>query len=269
METWLYYVIILLITGAVVGLFSGLLGVGGGFLMVPVQFFWLQSLNIGPDLAMRISLGTSLAVIVPTALSGVYSHYSNQGILLRPAIYMGLLGLLGGLLGGYLATLTPANILGLIFSGLMILAAYQFLRDNQIKEFKIKKLNPYTLLSSGFLVGVVSGLLGIGGGVIIVPTMLFFLGFTIQQAIGTSSIVILLTSMGGLISYGLLGLNIQGLPPYSVGYINLFQFFLLTFTSIPMAYLGSKLTYKISERYLRYSFAVILSLIALKLSGLI
>ncbi len=268
MELFLEYIIILLITGVVVGFSTGLLGVGGGFLMVPIQFFLLQSIGVDPDLAIRIAFGTSLAVILPTAISGSYRHYCKKCVLLKPAIYMGMAGFFGGFLGGYIASITPANILTLIFSVLLFFIAYQFLRYQEIPGGKIKNLNPYHLFGWGFLAGFCSGLLGIGGGVILVPVMLIVLGFSMLEAVGTSTVVILIISVGGIISYVYQGLNIPDLPPYSLGYVNLLQFVLLSIFSIPLAHLGSHYAHKIPERQLRYLFAVILIYIALKLSGL-
>lgn len=268
METFLEFIIILLITGAVVGFSTGLLGVGGGFLMVPIQFFLLQSTGISPDMAIRIAFGTSLAVILPTAISGSYRHYCNKCVLLKPAIYMGITGFSGGFIGGYIASITPVNILTFIFSILLFFVAYQILKYQKAPGGKTKNLNPYHLLVWGFLAGVSSGLLGIGGGVILVPVMLIVLGFSMLEAVGTSTVVILLTSVGGILSYIYQGLNIPNLPPYSAGYVNLLQFLLLSIFSIPLAYLGSYYAHKIPEKQLRYLFAVILIFIALKLSGL-
>ena len=124
----LAYILILIITGVGVGFATGLLGVGGGFILAPVQFLLLISLGIDPDTAIRIAFGTSLAVILPTALSGAYSHYCRKCVLIIPAVTMGIAGFLGGTVGGSIATHVPADILKIIFRLLLIVVSIDFLR---------------------------------------------------------------------------------------------------------------------------------------------
>ncbi|HEX7444807.1 MAG TPA: sulfite exporter TauE/SafE family protein, partial [Methanothrix sp.] len=106
-ESLALYVIVLLATGIIVGFACGLLGVGGGFIMVPVQIWALTSMGIDPTLATRIAFGTSLAVILPTSLSGCHGHSCRGVVLWRPGITMGLAGLAGAFLGGTIAAHAP------------------------------------------------------------------------------------------------------------------------------------------------------------------
>ena len=96
----LEYFIGLILIGVVAGFASGLLGVGGGFLIVPFQYFLLEYLGVDPSLAMMISLGTSLAIIIPTATSGASRHLKVMDNILKPGIRLGLFGIVGGILGG-------------------------------------------------------------------------------------------------------------------------------------------------------------------------
>ncbi len=268
MELFLQHVIILIITGSGVGLATGILGIGGGFLLVPLQFFLLQSMGMDPEIALPISLGTSLAVIIPTSLSGAYSHHLRRNVLIKPALYMGTFGFLGGWIGGYLATITPVEILTLLFAALLFLIAYQFLKFNKIRAIQLNRLTFSKLMAWGFLAGITSGFFGIGGGIILVPIMLIFLGFKMVQAVGTSTLAITLSSLGGMLSYIYWGWNIPDLPPYSVGYVNLILLFLLSSTSIPMAHLGTYYAHRIPEKRLKQIFAIILIYIGLRLTGL-
>ena len=267
MEINLIYLIILAITGIGVGFATGLLGVGGGFILVPVQFFLLQSLGIDPDTAIRISFGTSLAVMLPTALSGVYIHYKNSSVLVKPAIYMGLGGFFGGLMGGFIATHIPGNILKLLFGFLVFFVVINFLSHKNPEGDRKKILDFYHLIFYGILAGIASGLLGIGGGIVLIPIMIILLGFSMIEAVGTSTAVIILTSVGGIISYAFNGLATPGLPEYSVGYINILQLVILTGFSIPMARAGAKIAHKFPENILRYVFSIILIYIGLKMIG--
>jgi uncharacterized membrane protein YfcA len=264
MEINLIYLIILAITGIGVGFATGLLGVGGGFILVPVQFFLLQSLGIDPDTAIRIAFGTSLAVMLPTALSGVYIHYKNSSVLVKPAIYMGLGGFL---VGGFIATHIPGNILKLLFGVLVFFVVINFLSHKNPEGDRKKILDFYHLIFYGILAGIASGLLGIGGGIVLIPIMVILLGFSMIEAVGTSTAVIILTSVGGIISYAFNGLAAPGLPEYSLGYINILQLVILAGFSIPMARAGAKIAHKFPENILRYTFSIILIYIGLKMIG--
>ncbi len=267
MEINLIYLFILAITGILVGFFTGLLGVGGGFILAPIQFFLLQSLGVDTDTAIRTAFGTSLAVMFPTALSGAYTHHKNSCVLIKPAIYLGLAGFLGGILGGFVAAHTPGEILKVLFGILIFLVVIQFLKYSTPNDSGEKILDVYHLLFYGFIAGICSGLLGIGGGIILVPIMVILLGFRMIEAVGTSTAVIILTSLGGILAYTFNGLGVSGLPEYSVGYINLIQFAVLAGFSIPMAKFGAKTAQKLPENYLRYTFSAILIYIGLKMIG--
>ena len=262
------YLLILALTGVLVGFTSGLLGVGGGFIMGPVQFFLLMALGVDPNIAIRVAFGTSLAVILPTTISGAWGHKRKGAVLIRPALIMGITGFIGGLLGALLATNMPVEVLRIISGMVIFVSALWMLRTHlpQKKDEKSHKDSSY--LFWGFLVGLIAGLLGIGGGVIIVPILTLLLRFDIHKAIGTSTVVIIISSMGGIIIYILQGLSVQGLPPYSVGYVNLVQFMALALTSIPMAQLGVITSHRLPGKHLRYIFIVVLVYISLKMMGI-
>ncbi|MCU0637236.1 MAG: sulfite exporter TauE/SafE family protein, partial [Methanothrix sp.] len=188
------YILVLLATGIAVGFFCGLLGIGGGFLMVPVQIWALSLQGVDPTLATRIAFGTSLAVVLPTALSGCRGHHCRGVVLWRPGLVIGLSGMIGGFLGGTVASHSPGELLRMVFGLVVILAAARMLfvsnlepRHNSGEE---PRENVLRYIIWGLAVGVVSGLTGIGGGVILVPVMILAMGFGIYQAIGTSSIAI-------------------------------------------------------------------------------
>jgi uncharacterized membrane protein YfcA len=264
----IFYLIALLLTGALVGFASGLLGVGGGFIMVPVQFFLLTSLGIDPTISIRVAFGTSLAVILPTAVSGALGHKRRGAVLIRPMILMGFSGIIAAFIGGTIATNVPGFYLRIIFGFLIIIAAiwmlfahYPELRENP-KEGIIK----YLLI--GFITGILSGLLGVGGGLVLVPILVIIMGFSMIKAVGTSTAVIIFTSFGGIVAYLLNGVNTTGLPPYSIGYINIVQMLALSIASIPMAQIGVKASHKLPEKQLRYIFVLVMFYIAFKMIGL-
>ena len=267
------YVLILLITGMVVGFACGLLGVGGGFIMVPVQIWTLSSIGVEPTIATRVSLGTSLAVILPTALSGCHGHACRGVVLWRPGIALGFSGLLGAFLGGTIAAHAPADLLQRFFGLVVLLGASRMLLSRKIaakessihsSELKVSLIQYFVL---GSAVGVISGLSGIGGGVILVPAMVIAMGFGMYQAIGTSSIAIAIVAVGGILSYAINGLGVAGRPPYSLGYIDLFQWILLAGSSIFMARAGVRVAHKIPAEKLTYIFMAVMLYIGLRMIG--
>jgi hypothetical protein len=121
----------------------------------------------------------------------------------------------------------------------------------------------------GLAVGVISGLTGIGGGVILVPAMVIAMGFGMYQAIGTSSITIAFNAVGGVIAYVINGWGVTGLPAYCVGYIDLLQFALLAGASIFTASWGVKVAHKLPAEKLKYIFIVLMIYIGLKMIGVL
>ncbi|MBQ3473799.1 MAG: sulfite exporter TauE/SafE family protein [Methanobrevibacter sp.] len=257
----------LILIGIFAGFASGLLGVGGGFLMVPLQFFLFTSVGVDPSLAMMVSLGTSLAIIIPTASSGAYQHQKKNKSIVKPGIRLAIFGILGGFCGGILANIIPTNILQITFAILLFVVALDMLFGS--RSDGEKALMEFNLLNAGivgFLIGILSGLLGIGGGVFLVPSLCILFGFTLIEAIGTSSVFIAFTAIGGLISYIYTGFGVNPMP-YSLGYISLVNFVLIVLFSVPMASIGAKLVYKMPKERLKQIFAIILIYMAIKMIG--
>lgn len=269
MESYIFYIIVLLITGAGIGFASGLLGVGGGFIMVPVQYWLLTSMGVDPTIAIRVSLGTSLAVILPTAISGAYGHYRKNAVLIKPMLFLGVTGAVGGILGGTIATHIPGDILKTIFGIVVILVAFVMLKTKYSEVEKHPVDNSLYFVIWGFFAGIMSGLLGVGGGFILVPIMVIAMHFSIHKSIGTSTAVIMFTSIGGIVSYIFNGLSVPGLPMYSVGYINLLQLVLLAGASIPMAQFGVKAAHRLPAQKLKYIFVALMVFIGLNMIGII
>lgn len=266
----IFYYIFLGILGIIVGLASGLLGIGGGFLMVPLQYFALSYVGVNPDIGFKVALGTSLACIIPTALSGAYIHNKKSNInILKPGIVFGIFGAIGGFIGGKVAVLLPSRVLELAIGIILILIAINVFieRDNSKKEPKLKLNFTYGAIF-GIFIGFCAGLFGIGGGVILMPILMSLFGFSLIEAIATSTIFIPFTSIGGTISYIISGLNMKVLP-YSIGYVNLINFFIIILFSIPMARFGAKIAYKIDEKKLKIIYAAVLIIISFKLLGII
>lgn len=263
------YISILLATGAGAGFASGLLGVGGGFIMVPVMYSVIGAMGF-PDIAMKVALGTSLLVILPTAMSGAWRHNKKKAVRWKTALVLGLCGLGGGLAGSTLATHLPERALKTGFGGLVLAMAIWMglgMMPKLAKQRTEPKDNPRLLPALGFPIGMVSGLTGLGGGALIVPALVLALNFPMHLAIGTSVTAIILTSLGGIIGYIIHGIGVSGLLPYSIGYINLPIWLCLAGMSVPLAQLGAKTAHALPAKQLRYIFIALMVYIGLRMIG--
>ncbi len=258
----------LLITGIAVGFASGLLGVGGCFIMVPVQYWALTSVGVDPTIAIRIAFGTNLLVVLPTAFSGAMTHHRKGAVLWKAGITFGIAGALGAFSGAFIASHLPGRVLTMAFGIAVIIGALRMLtaKPPQITEEPSDNLTSFILW--GIPLGIVSGIIGIGGGVLMIPIMVYFLRFKMHQAVGTSTALMIFTAAGGSLSYLINGLGVAGLPLYSTGYLNWFQWILLAGCSIPMAVVGAKTAHLLPAKQLKYIFIIVMFYMGLKMTGL-
>jgi hypothetical protein len=259
--------VILLITGLAVGLAAGVLGVGGCFIMVPIQFWVLTQMGIDPTIAIRIAFGTNLAVVLPTAMSGAYGHNLKGAVLWKQTAYLGVFGFFGAIVGAYVASNLPGDVLTTAFGIVILLGAIRMLTAKPPKIDEEITQSPMLYAVAGIIFGLLSGIIGIGGGVVMIPIMVMGLKFKMHQAVGTSTAVMALITIGGILSYMYNGWNVAELPAYSLGYVNMLQFALLAGTSIPMAYVGSKIAHKLSPKNLRKIFIAVMLYMGLKMIG--
>ena len=253
----------LIITGITAGTASGLFGVGGGFLMTPVQFWLYTSGGMDSTLATRLAFGTSLAVMIPTMISGALAHNSRGAVDWKAAVPMGCAAIFGGLAGGTLAAHLPGIVLRTFFALLIIVMAIRMvwhIRSCEVCE-PYGSLRIYILI--GFFIGIISGLAGIGGGVLLVPVLVILLGYPMHRAVGTSSACLIFSSAGAVTAYIINGWGVAGLPVYSIGYVDLVTFAILAVTMIPLARVGVRCAHGCSGRNLQIVFAGVLILIGL------
>lgn len=260
-------IIALLITGIGVGFASGLLGVGGCFIMVPVQFWALKSIGVDPTIAIRIAFGTNLLVVLPTAFSGAMAHNKKGTVLWKAGVAFGIAGTLGSFGGAFIASHLPAKVLTVAFGIAVILGGLRMLtvKPPKIDAQPVNSLTAFILW--GIPLGVVSGIIGIGGGVLMIPIMVFFLKFKMHQAVGTSTALMIFTAMGGALSYWVNGLGVTGLPPYSTGYLNWYQWIILAGVSIPWAAVGANTAHLLPAKQLKYIFIAVMFYMGLKMCG--
>ncbi len=251
---------------ALAGLLAGLLGIGGGVILVPL-FLWLFSLaGFPPELIVHTAFGTSLCIIVPTALSSTLGHRRRGNVAWHQVFYLASGGALGAVIGSSLAALLSGDILLSAFGTMQILVGLKLLffhphlpPEDQLPPRKV------LLLLVGLAGGIFSSFFGVGGGVIAVPLMLIVLGLPIHLAVGNSSALIVVSAFFGTLSYLLHGLDEAVSIPYSLGYVNLLVAVLVAPLTIICARLGVRLATRISQDKMVKVFAVLLILVGIKL----
>jgi uncharacterized membrane protein YfcA len=259
---------ILLATGVVAGFSSGLLGLGGAFIMTPVQYIVFTEMGIPAEMAIKLAFGTSLLVVLPTAASGAWRHSTKEAVWWKAALVMGGFSLVFAFGGATLAAHLPGVGLRIAFGAVILLAGIRMLTAKLPTIEEEAKDNPWLWAGWAVPVGFISGVFGIGGGIIMVPVMLLALKFRMHTAIATSLAVMIFTSTGGVIGYIVNGLGTPSLPPYSLGYVNLPAWFLLAATSVGMAQLGTIAAHKLPAKQLGYVFVALLFYMGLKMIGL-
>jgi uncharacterized membrane protein YfcA len=262
-------ILILLGTGVGVGLAQGILGVGGGFIMVPVLVALFQRQGFPIDIAIPLAFGSSLLVIFITAVSSSRAHHREGNVWWKAAAVMGVAGAAGAGVG---STLTSQVISGeamkSVFGVVVILAGVRMLLWTGPKSEGELQENPAIWFVWGFPTGVIVGLIGTGGGILAVPIMATIFKFKMHRAVGTSNGMMLFTASAGALGYLLNGLEVSGLPQYSVGYVSLLAWICLAPTSVTAAQIGTKLGHRLTEQVVRVLFVLLMLYIGLNMLGM-
>jgi len=197
--------LILFLTGGAAGIFGGMLGVGGGFLMNPVQFWILDAILGDPTVAIRMAFGTGLAVALTLSISGVTGHLRRGAVEIRPATILGISGILSGFMGGSVAGILSAGLLRPLFALILITgAAGLYIRRKACTTGDLDiRTHPALLVMMGSFAGFLSGLFGVGGGFVLVPLLVLVGRYPVHRAVGTSAAFIAIAAAGGsfLISF--------------------------------------------------------------------
>jgi len=242
--------------GLVVGFVAGLLGVGGGLIIVPALMALFAAQGLPEPLILRLALGTSLASIMFTSLSSLKSHHAKGGVdwsifrRITPGI------LVGTFLGAGIAALLSTHFLKLFFIVFLLYVALRMLQNKKPEPARHLpgKIGMFCI---GGLIGGISSLVGIGGGSMSVPFMVWC-NVSLRNAIGTSAAIGFPIALAGATGYLFTGLAYPHLPSACIGYIYLPALFGISVASIPAAPLGARLAHSLPVTGLRRAFALLL-----------
>ena len=260
--------ILMALAGVCVGVLSGMLGIGGGVVMVPL-------LRLGFGLDAFMATATSLFAIIPTSISGAVSHIRGKTCIPKLGLALGIGGAVTSSLGVYLGSISPAWLIMLVAALIIVYSAYAMLRKaiamgggkrtsssaQHGAQAKSADEAPFALtrgkiagaFAIGLIAGLASGYVGMGGGFIMVPLMTAWLGVPMKRASGTSLIAIIILAIPGVAQQIMLG------------HVDFVAGIILCAGAIPGAVLGAKLVPHIPERALRFAFAGVLAVAGIAL----
>lgn len=253
----------LLLGGALTGVLAGMFGVGGGALIVPVLFEVFGILGVADDVRMPLAVGTSLAIIIPTSIRSYLGHRARgavDGAVLRAWAVPVIVGV--GV-GAVIARHAPAAVFQAVFVVVAGLNAVKLISGSARWSLASDLPKGAPLMAYGGLTGLLSSLMGIGGGQIANIIMTLH-GRPIHQAVATSAGLGVVISVPGAIGYMLAGWGQPGLPPDAIGFVSLTGLVLFVPTTILTASLGVRIAHSLSRRALELAFGVFLAVVCLR-----
>ena len=259
MEWWLVY----LLMGLFVGFFAGLLGIGGGLILVTLMVYLFTLQGFPADRLLHLALGTSITSIVFTSISSLRAHHKH-GAVRWDIVRLAVPGLVvGTLLGTVVADLLQSKYLAIFFVIFVYYSAVQMFAN--VKPKPTRQLPGKTGTTAiSVVIGIVSSLVGVGGGVMTIPLM-SLCNVPMRQAIGTSAALGLPIALAGAAGFIATGLGKNHLPALSVGYVYLpalIGIVLGTFITVPW---GARMAHSMPVTRLTKIFAVILFILATKM----
>lgn len=250
--------------GALVGLLSGLLGIGGGMTLVPVLAALFDAQSLAPGHGVHLALGTAMASAVLTASASVRAHHLRGAVDWRIAAYLAPGMALGAMLSSVASGWIPQRQLALAFALIVYAGATQILLGRRAAATVALPGRAATILI-GLAIGIVCGLVSAGGAFLTVPWMMLC-GVPMLTAIGTSAAIAVPVLIVGTIGYLATGWRAAGLPPYAVGFVYVPAVIALVVASGPMATLGARLAHRLPVVTLKRIFALLLYALATRMA---
>ncbi|WP_421078405.1 sulfite exporter TauE/SafE family protein [Methanothermococcus sp. Ax23] len=271
----LIIILSLVILGMFIGFISGLLGIGGGFILVPILIYLFDFMGVSDDISVKMAVGTSLFVIFLTSIAGAHKHSLNKNVIWKYSLILGLFGILGSIVGvKVVVDYLSGNLHKVLFGIFLILISLNIIYSNFKDKNNLDMIN--NIINTchninyknvgimGFLTGFLSSIFGIGGGIIVVPFLNIFLKFPIKSAIGTSLGMMTIISLTGLLGY-----MINPYPfdynLYNIGYVSLFAGLIVAPIAMIFSKYGAKIAYKTKSEILRNILSIILMIVGIKM----
>lgn len=252
-----------LVLGMFSGLLAGLFGIGGGLVVVPILVFLFTAQGLPTQSIMLMAVATSLATIIFLGCSATVAHHRIGAVLWQKVKRLAPGIILGAVLGATVANTIPTTLLRTLFIIYLLYVGAQMAIGASPKPGSTH----YSRLidtAAAFLIGLISALLGIGGGTMTVPYLVHS-HHSMHNAVAIASACGLPIAIAGTVSYMFLGLQADDLPEWSLGYVYLPSFFAVSLGGVLTAPIGAKLAHKLPAKQLKRYFSVLIFLIAAKM----
>lgn len=260
----------LLAVGLVVGFVSGLIGIGGGVLIVPFLYFfyghpaWSGS-SIDPSMEATIAHATSLAVILPTGLAAALAHHRHGMVAWRAALPIAGVAAIAAVAGANLAVLLRPELLKTMFGLLLIGSAINLTRSGEEHAREELHLSLPVVALTGIAIGLLSAMMGVGGGILAIPLLVYVVGLEMRKVAATSIAIVALTAASGTLTYAVAGWGDAGRPPGSLGYIHLVAALPILVASMFTVRLGAWANRRMNSRQLRWLFAAVFAVLGIQI----
>lgn len=255
-------ILTLLAVGCIMGFTAGFFGVGGGIVLVPMLLLIYPKIGVEPSISAHVAFGTSLFVSTFTSLSSSYRHYKNRNVILEAVVLLAVTSVVTALIGSWIADQLSSLSLRRIFSVVIFFAGLRLVfQKNEVSNERVAIISKPALVGIGSFTGLVSSLAGVGGGVFSIPMMYQFLRFPIKKAIGTSSTVIVFTTLFASVGYMINGWGRPDVPSFAVGYVHVGAAVPVMVTAMLFSQLGAIATHKTDVNRLRRMFGGFLILV--------
>jgi uncharacterized membrane protein YfcA len=256
-------VVTLGVAGALIGFLAGLFGIGGGAISVPVFFEVFRALGHTPDLAMPLAVGTSLAVIIPTSIQSSRGHFRRGSVDMELLRLWAVPVLVGVLIGALIARHADPHVFQMVFAAVAAVNAAKLLSGGSGWRLRDSLPGKVVLSSYGAGVGLISALMGIGGGAVS-NLILTLHNVPIHRAVATSAGVGVLIAIPGTLGYMAAGWGRADLPPDAIGFVSLATFALTIPASVVTTRYGVALAHRLTRRQLELAFGLFLMLVCLR-----
>lgn len=251
LQTIIYFLLI----GSFVGVLSGLFGIGGGGIIVPMLTIIFFSHGLDEKSIVHIALGTSMAIIIITSISSIKAQQKKRAIVWDIVRMMAPGILIGTFLVTFIASKLDSFYLSIIFSIFMLYSSIQMFVGKKPKT-ESKVFSKKTHFLSGGVIGGLSSLVSIGGGILSVPYLLMQ-NINIKKAIATSSAIGLPIAISGTIGYIINGWHNTSMETFTIGYVNIVAFACVSVASFITAPIGVMLVHKVNVDIMKKLFSLL------------
>ncbi|MDF1580638.1 MAG: sulfite exporter TauE/SafE family protein [Desulfuromonadales bacterium] len=265
MELTFFTLMLFVLLGAGAGFLAGLLGIGGGIILVPLFLYTFPLAGFPAQIVVHAAFATSLAVIIPTAVSSTLGHRKRGNVDWHQVFFLGVGGMIGAVMGSTLAVGIGGDQLKILFGLMQIAVALKMISSpEQLPEVERREHALWKFVLVGMAGGCFSAFFGVGGGIVAVPLMVIALRLPIHLAVGNSSALIVLSAISGVLAYIWHGWDVA-MPAYSLGFVSQPVALIVAPFSILFARLGVRVAGRSAHARLIKVFSGLLIIIGLQM----